>query len=276
MSRSTTFTGVICIWIVPDTAAPDELTSAPAGNVTFTPSRPVALPPPSMLAMSTAASRGISITSKVSLLRPAGSATSFTCSANPVLATPIACSPLATGSVALPLASVVLVPEGELRSAPATNRPNVSITVTVSEAVACCVRRRYGVAATAAAAARQEQQRQHPDDEAEKGLRAMPDGDAIHVRCDIHVMSPVDARARTSAGEPACSGRENDAGRARSRTRGVRRFAGPGRRSDAGHDRPSHAAGSCAGAVQGKKRSRRNPKRAASMRRQCGSGNAPR
>jgi len=123
--------------IAPDTGAPAAVTSAAAGNVTFTPSRPLALPPPSMPAIATAASRSISITTIESALRPAGKVTSFTCSAKPGLATPSANSlPFATGTVALPPASVATVPAGELTLAPATNRPEVSITVTASDAFA--------------------------------------------------------------------------------------------------------------------------------------------
>ena len=100
-SRFATSTGVICIWIVPVTALPAASSTAPAGNVTFTPSRPLALPPFSMVLIDTAASRSISITRNTSALRPLGTVISLICSAKPALPTANSCSlPVATGSVA--------------------------------------------------------------------------------------------------------------------------------------------------------------------------------
>jgi len=80
-SSAVTSTGVICIWIVPVTALPALSTSAPAGNVTLTPSRPLALPPASITLIATAASRSISITRNRSALRPSGTVIGLTCSA---------------------------------------------------------------------------------------------------------------------------------------------------------------------------------------------------
>ena len=136
-SSAATSSGVICIWIVPVAALPAPSTSAPAGNVTFTPSRPLALPPFSMAPIATAASRAISITCSASALRPLGIVIGFTCSANPSLAMLNSCSPpVATASDATPLASELAEPEGDVTAAPDTKRPWVSITVTATVAVA--------------------------------------------------------------------------------------------------------------------------------------------
>src|SRR5512138_196785 len=135
-SMAVTSTGVICIWIVPVTALPAPSTSAPAGNVTFTPSRPLALPPASIALIATAASRSISITCCRSVLRPLGTVIGLTCSAKPVLPTTSSCSlPVATATDATPLPSLDAEPDGDVTVAPATKRPCVSITVTATVAV---------------------------------------------------------------------------------------------------------------------------------------------
>src|SRR5262245_44980487 len=136
-SIAVTSTGVICIWIVPVTALPAPSTSAPAGNVTLTPSRPLALPPASIALIATAASRSTSITRNPSALRPVGTVSGFTCSAKPALLTTSNCSlPVITGSDATPLASLDAEPDGDVTLAPDTKRPCASITVTASVAVA--------------------------------------------------------------------------------------------------------------------------------------------